>query len=59
KGFIQPSQSVVALLLLLIKKLGSRVYVCIIYQSINNMILKIRYPLLLIKEILNTIYYTK
>ncbi|EGZ67879.1 hypothetical protein NEUTE2DRAFT_32043, partial [Neurospora tetrasperma FGSC 2509] len=45
--------------LLLIKKLGGRIYIYVNYRSINNITLKIRYPLLLIKEILNIIYYTK
>ncbi|EGZ69829.1 hypothetical protein NEUTE2DRAFT_30522, partial [Neurospora tetrasperma FGSC 2509] len=45
--------------ILLIKKPGGSVYIYINYYSINNIILKIRYLLLLIKETLDAIYYIK
>ncbi|EGO61131.1 hypothetical protein NEUTE1DRAFT_36851, partial [Neurospora tetrasperma FGSC 2508] len=44
---------------LLVKKLGSRIRVYINYRRINNITLKSRYLLLLIKETLDVIYYTK
>ncbi|EGZ74487.1 hypothetical protein NEUTE2DRAFT_58625, partial [Neurospora tetrasperma FGSC 2509] len=47
--------------ILLIKKLSSSIRIYIDYHSrgINNTILKIYYPLLLIKRILNAIYKVK
>ncbi|EGO52628.1 hypothetical protein NEUTE1DRAFT_52623, partial [Neurospora tetrasperma FGSC 2508] len=44
---------------LFVKKLGGRICIYINYRSINNITFKFRYPLLLIKETLNIIYYTK
>ncbi|EGO54644.1 hypothetical protein NEUTE1DRAFT_49053, partial [Neurospora tetrasperma FGSC 2508] len=42
-----------------IKKLKGGVRICVNYRGINNITFKSRYLLLLIKKILNVIYYIK
>lgn len=44
------------LLVLLVKKPGGSIYICIDYRGINNIILKIRYLLPLIKETFDVNY---
>ncbi|EGO53410.1 hypothetical protein NEUTE1DRAFT_53762, partial [Neurospora tetrasperma FGSC 2508] len=53
------STSNIASPILLIYKLGNGVRIYVDYKGINNISLKNRYLLLLIKEILNTIYRAK
>ncbi|EGZ69265.1 hypothetical protein NEUTE2DRAFT_70270, partial [Neurospora tetrasperma FGSC 2509] len=59
KGFIRPSTLNIASLILLVKKLGGSIRICINYRGINNIFLKNEYLLLLIKEMLNTMYKAK
>ncbi|EGO53545.1 hypothetical protein NEUTE1DRAFT_50873, partial [Neurospora tetrasperma FGSC 2508] len=59
KGFIQLLILDVASLILLVRKLGSGVRICVNYRGINNISLKNKYLLLLIKEILDVIYRVK
>ena len=59
KGFIRPSSSDVASLVLLARKPGGGVRIYIDYRGINNIILKNRYLLPLIRKTLDTICSTK
>lgn len=63
KGFIRPSSSSVALLVLFVKKLGRGLRLYIDFRVINNVSVKDRYPLPLIKETLNNLkgikYFSK
>ena len=47
------------LLVMLVKKLGGGVRICVDYRGINNIILKTKYFLLFIKETLDVIYKVK
>jgi hypothetical protein len=62
KGFIREFRARCASLMLVVK-LGGGVRVCQDYQGLNNVTIKNRYPLPLIKETLNTLcnakFYTK
>ncbi|EGO55506.1 hypothetical protein NEUTE1DRAFT_47326, partial [Neurospora tetrasperma FGSC 2508] len=59
KGFIRLSTSDIASLVLLVRKLGGGVRICVNYRGINNISLKNTYLLLLIKEILDAICRVK
>lgn len=59
KKFIRPSQSEAASPILLFKKPGGGVRICVDYRGINNVTMKTRYPLLLIKETLDAICKAK
>ena len=52
KGFIYPSIFLAATPILLIKKLGRGIQFCINYRGFNTIIIKNRYPILLIYETL-------
>ncbi|KAH7462251.1 hypothetical protein FOMA001_g18519 [Fusarium oxysporum f. sp. matthiolae] len=53
KGFIRPSSSPVASPVLFVKKPGGGLRFCVDYRALNNITVKDRYPLPLIKESLN------
>jgi len=63
KGFIRPSSSPVASPVLFVKKPGGGLRLCIDFRSLNNISVKDRYPLPLIKETLNNLkgmkYFSK
>ena len=59
KKFIRPSQSEASAPVLLVRKPGGGVRVCVDYRGINNVTLKSRYPLPLIKETLDAICRAK
>ena len=63
KGFIRASNSLAALPILFVQKLGGGLRFCIDYRALNALTKKDRYPLPLIKETLNMIgratWYTK
>ena len=52
KNFIQPSSSAAASPILLVRKPKRGLQFCIDYQALNAVIIKNRYPILLISEIL-------
>ena len=58
-GFIQPSKSLAGAPILFDKKPDSNLHLCIDYQGLNNLMIKNRYPLLLIGELLNRLGRTK
>ena len=53
KGFIRVSQSPIALLVIFIKKLGGGLRFYMNYRTLNNILIKSKYPLLLILKTLN------
>jgi len=55
KGWIRPSRSNVASPMLLAKKPGGGVRICVDYRGLNNITIKNRYPLPLIRETLDAI----
>ena len=55
KGFIRPSSSPVASPVLFVKKPGGGLRLCIDFRAINNISIKDRYPLPLMKETLNNL----
>jgi len=63
KGFIRPSSSSVASPVLFVKNPGGGLRLCIDFRAINNVSVKDRYPLPLIKETLNNLkgmkYFSK
>jgi hypothetical protein len=59
KGFIKPSTSLYALLVLVVKKLGSRLRICVDYRQHNSITKKNRNALLAIKETLARISKVK
>lgn len=63
KGFISTSTADCASLVILVKKLGGGLRFYVDYRSLNNIIVKNRYPILLIRETLDRLYrarrYTK
>lgn len=63
KGFIRPSSSPAASPVLFVKKPGGGLRFCVDYRGLNNITVKDRYPLPLIKESLNNLkgmkYFTK
>ena len=63
KGFIRPSSSPVASPVLFVKKPGGGLRFCVDYRGLNNITVKNRYPLPLIRETLNRLsrakYFTK
>ncbi len=52
-GFICPSISPIKVSILLDNKLDGRLHLCIDYRGLNNLIIKNRYPLLLIGKAFN------
>jgi hypothetical protein len=56
KGFIRPSKSSAASPILLAQKPGGGVRICVDYKGINNVMMRSRYPIPLIKEPLDFIY---
>ncbi|EGO52846.1 hypothetical protein NEUTE1DRAFT_53402, partial [Neurospora tetrasperma FGSC 2508] len=59
KEFVRLSTSDIASPILLVRKLGGGIRIYINYKSINNISFKNKYPLLLIKEMLDAIYQAK
>jgi hypothetical protein len=63
KGFIRPSSSPVASPVLFVKKQDGGLRFCVDYRALNNVTVKDRYPLPLIKESLNNLagmkYFSK
>ncbi|RYO77870.1 hypothetical protein DL764_010172 [Monosporascus ibericus] len=63
KGFIRPSSSSAAAPILLAKKPGGGVRICVDYRGLNNVTVKNRYPIPLIRETLDALcsarVYTK
>jgi hypothetical protein len=59
KGFIRPSKSSVSSPILLAKKPGGGVRICVDYRGINNATMKSRYPIPLIRETLDSICKAK
>ena len=59
KKFIQVSNSSVALLVLFVQKLGSRLQFCVNYRALNAITKKNQYLLPLIKETLHQIRQAK
>lgn len=55
KGFIRPSTSPVAAPVLVVKKPGGGLRVCVDYRALNNITIKSRYPIPLISETLNNL----
>jgi hypothetical protein len=55
KGFIRPSSSLVTSLVLFVKKPGRGLRLYIDFRAINNVSVKDRYPLPLVKETLNNL----
>jgi hypothetical protein len=55
KGFIRPSKSAAASPILLAQKPGGGVRICVDYRGINNVTMKSRYPIPLIRETLDSI----
>lgn len=56
KGFIRPSSLPIASPVILVKKLGGGLRFCIDYRVLNAIIIKNRYPILRIREILDRLY---
>jgi predicted aspartyl protease len=63
KGFIRPSSSPAASPVLFVKKPGGGLRFCVDYRALNNISVKDRYPLPLVKESLNNLkgmnYFSK
>ena len=59
KNFIRISKSLAAALVLLVRKLGGGVQFCVDYRGLNNLSVKDRYPLPLIRETLRNISKAK
>jgi len=63
KGFIRPSTSSAAAPVLLARKPGGGIRICVDYRGLNNVTVKNRYPIPLIRETLDMLsrakYYTK
>lgn len=59
KGFIRPSKSSAASPILMAQKPGGGVRICVDYRGINNVSLKSRYPIPLIRETLDSICRAK
>lgn len=55
KGFIRPSSSPIAAPVLVVRKPGGGLRVCVDYRSLNNITVKMRYPIPLINETLNNL----
>jgi hypothetical protein len=55
KNFIRVSNSPATALVLLVRKLGRGVRFCVDYRGLNELSMKDRYPLLLIRETLRNI----
>jgi hypothetical protein len=59
KGFIRPSSSPAAALVLLVRKPGGGLRVCIDYRGLNEITVKNRYPIPLIRETLDKLAKAK
>ena len=59
KGFIRVSSLSTTSLVLFVKKLGGGLRFYIDYRKLNSITIKNRYPLPLIRKILDRLYYTK
>ena len=59
KSFIRINILLVATLILLTKKLGGGIRICVNYKKLNNVIIKNRYLILLIYKTLNILYYAR
>ena len=63
KGFVRPSSSPAASPVLFVKKPGGGLRFCVDYRALNNITVKDRYPLPLVKETLNNLkgmkYFSK
>ena len=52
-GFIRPSKSPAKTSILFDKKLNGSLRLCVDYPGLNNLTIKNRYPLFLVRELLN------
>ncbi len=59
KNFIKVNKSSIAVLIFLAYKFKKDIYIYIDYKDLNNIIVKNRYLIPLIHEILDTLYYIK
>ncbi|KAL2015900.1 hypothetical protein VTK56DRAFT_4647 [Thermocarpiscus australiensis] len=59
KGFVRPSKSSLSSPLLLVRKPGGGIRICVDYRAVNNASVKNRYPIPLIKEMLDAICKAK
>ncbi len=59
KSFIKVNKSFVIVLILLAYKFRKDIYIYIDYKDLNNVIIKNRYPILLIYETFDVLYYVK
>ncbi|EGZ73747.1 hypothetical protein NEUTE2DRAFT_62539, partial [Neurospora tetrasperma FGSC 2509] len=57
--FIRPLILNITFLVLFVRNTSSGIRICVNFRDINNIFLKNRYPLLLIREILDIIYRVK
>lgn len=57
--FIQPSKFLASALILFNKKTDGNFYLCVDYQSLNNLTIKNQYPLSLIGKVLDKLDHTK
>ena len=58
-GFIRPSQSLVSAPILFDQKVDGSLRLCVDYRGLNNFTIKDRYPLLLIKKLLDRLRRAK
>lgn len=59
KGFIRPSSSSAAAPVLLARKPGGGIRICVDYRGLNNVTVKNRYPIPLIRETLDALAHAK
>ena len=59
KGWIWPSKSLAGVLILFILKLDKTIRLYVDYRGLNKVIIKNRYPLLLVSEILDRLSRAK
>src|SRR6202161_1797666 len=59
KGFIRPSSSRAASPILLVRKPGGRIRVCVDYRALNEITIKNRYPIPLVSETLDRLSKAK
>ncbi|EGO52380.1 hypothetical protein NEUTE1DRAFT_51551, partial [Neurospora tetrasperma FGSC 2508] len=57
--FIRPNSSPIVALILLVKKPGGGIYININYRGLNNIIVKNKYLILLIRKTINTLKKAK
>ncbi len=59
KSFIKVNKSFIVIPILLAYKFGGGIYICVDYKGLNNVIVKNYYPIFLIYEIFDVLYYVK